>query len=139
MDLGTARHADIFIQNRRNHVGTHVQHTISDFAVIYPNYQTSDYTLTMADADGRAIEMDSDSPVNLTVPLNADVPIPIGTMVEVTQLGDGSVYVVAADPSIILRSPFDYVKIATRNGSITLRKRGNDDWCIEGNLGFDSG
>lgn len=59
------------------------------------NTQTANYTLVVADA-GKVIEMNAASAVNLTLPTNAAVAIPVDTVIEVFQMGAGQVSIVSA-------------------------------------------
>lgn len=65
-----------------------------DWTVVQ-NTQTGNYTLVLSDA-AKVIELNSATAVNLTVPLNSSVAFPIGTLIEILQLGAGQVTVVAA-------------------------------------------
>ena len=96
------------------------------------NTQTAAYTLVLSD-DGTIIEMNSASGVNLTVPPNSAVAFAIGTMIEVFQLGAGQVTFVQG-AGVTIHSPTGLVKTATQYASATLRKRGTDEWCLEGDL-----
>jgi hypothetical protein len=88
------------------------------------------YTLAAADA-GTCIEFTSASAVTATIPLNATTPFPIGTVIELCQIGAGLVTVAATGGVTIdtvnggLVSPGQY-------GEMYLRKRGTDEWVLTG-------
>ncbi len=97
------------------------------------NNQTgTTYTLALSDA-GKCVELNNGSAITLTVPGNASVAFPIGTAIELWQQGAGQV-TVAAGGSAVIRSPGSKLKITAQYGSVTLRKRGTDEWALEGNL-----
>lgn len=59
------------------------------------NSQTTAYTLLLSDK-GKDVQINSSTPVNLTVPLHSEVPFPLGTMVPFSQLGLGVVTAIGA-------------------------------------------
>lgn len=59
------------------------------------NTQTADYTLVLTDAGDR-VRMNKASAITLTVPANANVAFPIGTVITVEQVGAGALTVAAA-------------------------------------------
>ncbi|MBT9156607.1 MAG: hypothetical protein DDT37_01595 [Firmicutes bacterium] len=60
------------------------------------NAQTASYTLTLSDADGVIVTMNSATALTLTVPAAATVPFRIGTQILVKQLGAGQVTIAPA-------------------------------------------
>lgn len=102
------------------------------FKQMTANNQTDNYTLVLTDA-GKVIEMNKGSAVNLTIPANATVAFPVGTVIEVWQQGAGQVTVVAAG-GVTLRSNGDKVKTAAQYATIALRKQAVNTWVISGDL-----
>lgn len=92
--------------------------------------KTADYVLALTDD---VVEMNAAVPTVVTVPANAAVPFPVGTVIEVCQLGAGDVSI-ASTAGVTLRSPGGLVILAGLNASASLRKRGTDEWMLEGNL-----
>jgi hypothetical protein len=95
------------------------------------NTQTSDYEAVLGDA-GKTIEMNAGSANVFTVPANGDVAFPVGTVVNLVQLGAGATTI----------APGSGVTIRNRNGLVlagqyavaTLYKRGTDEWVAAGDL-----
>lgn len=94
---------------------------------------TESRALAVADA-GRLLCVDSASAVVLTVPLETDVAFPVGTELEVCQLGAGAVSFAAAD-GVTLLSAGGAVMVAEQYGCVTLKKLGADKWMLAGMLG----
>lgn len=93
--------------------------------------KTANYTLVMSDA-GQVIEMNSASVLTLTVPANASVAFPVGTVVEVCQLGTGQVTVAAAAGVTIRTS--SSLTTRTQYSCASIRKRATDEWVLSGDL-----
>jgi hypothetical protein len=98
-------------------------------AGVVANNQTASYTLVLADA-GRVVEVNNAAAVNLTVPPNASVAFPVGTVVEVWQQGAGQVTVVAG-AGVTIRTPSTLL-LRAQYSSVTLRKRATNEWVIGG-------
>jgi len=95
------------------------------------NVPTSSYTLVLADA-GKAVEMNVASANNLTVPPNSSVAFPVGTVIEVVQLGAGQTTIVAGS-GVTIRSQGG-LRLAGQYGAASLRKRATDEWVLVGAL-----
>ena len=93
--------------------------------------KTASYTLALVDAN-TIVEMNVGTANNLTVPANSGVPFPIGTVIEVYQLGAGQTTVVA-DGGVTIRTP-DTLKIDGQYATAALRKRATDEWVLDGRL-----
>jgi len=87
------------------------------------------YTLVGDDA-GHVVEMTNDAANVVVVPLNATTAFPVGTVIEVDQIGSGQTTITAAG-GVTLRAPSG-TKIATQFGAATLRKRSTDEWILSG-------
>ncbi len=101
-------------------------------ALIPTNIQTGSYTLVLADA-GKAIDVNSASATTMTVPPNASVAFPVGTVIEVCRYGTGTV-AVAAGAGVTIRSRGSLMSIAAQYSSVSLRKRAIDEWILVGDL-----
>lgn len=99
---------------------------------IVANLRTVSYTLVLSDED-KAVEMNVASANNLTVPPNSSVAFPIGTIIEICQIGAGQTTVVAGG-GVTIRAPRSAMKLAVQYASASLRKRATDDWVLVGDL-----
>ena len=96
------------------------------------SYQTGSYTLVMIDA-GRAVEINSSSATTLTVPTNASVAFPIGTCIEVTQIGTGAITITPAS-GVTLQSAGGLLDTRVQYSTASLRKRSANTWLVVGDL-----
>jgi hypothetical protein len=99
---------------------------------IEQNTPTASYTLALADA-GKVVEMNVASANNLTVPPAASVPFPLGTIIEITQLGGGQTTIIAGS-GVTIRSPNGKMKLTGQYSSASLRKRATNEWMLIGDL-----
>ena len=93
--------------------------------------ETDDYTLALSDSGG-VVEMDKATPVDVTVPANATVDFPVGSIVEVAQVGAGQVTIVAA-VGVTIRTP-ETLLLRTQWSTVSLRKRAADEWILTGDV-----
>jgi len=100
--------------------------------VVEANVQAvSAYTLVLADA-GKAVEMNVPTANDLTVPPNSSVAFPVGTIIEVLQVGAGQTTIVAG-AGVTLRTP-STLNVAGQWGTVSLRQRATDEWVVVGDL-----
>jgi hypothetical protein len=97
-----------------------------------PNTRTADYTLVLADA-GKSVEQNLGTATVVTVPTNASVAFPVGTIVEVLRYGAGAVAIAAAG-GVTIRSRGGLLSIGNQYGAVSLRKRATDEWVLVGDL-----
>jgi hypothetical protein len=90
---------------------------------------TADYTLVLADR-GTVVELNKATAITLTVPTNASVAFPVGTIIEVYAVGAGQVTIAAAG-GVTLRAP-NGAKLAQQYSTGFLRKRASDEWVLNG-------
>lgn len=95
------------------------------------NTRTANYTLALTDQN-KVVEMNVATANSVTVPANASVAFPVGTVIEITQLGAGQTTIVAAS-GVTIRSKYGLV-LSGQYSSITLRKRAADEWVLSGDL-----
>jgi hypothetical protein len=69
------------------------------------------------------------SSITLTVPTNASVAFPVGTVVNVYNLNASDVTIAAAS-GVTLRN----AGALEEYGEVSLRKRGTDEWVLAGNV-----
>jgi hypothetical protein len=103
------------------------------FTQVTGNNQTgTTYTLVLTDA-GKCVECNNASAITLTIPTNASVAFPVGTVIEIFQQGAGQVTVAGAG-GVTLRSDGAKVKCAAQYATISLRQRATDEWVLAGDL-----
>ena len=105
--------------------------TPADLTVITAVTQTASYTLVLADA-GKAVEMNVATANNLTVPPNSSVAFPVGTVVEVCQVGAGTTTIVAGS-GVTIRTPETLV-LAGQWSEVSLHHVGSDVWDLAGDV-----
>lgn len=94
------------------------------------NAQTgTTYTLVLADAS-KAVECSNASAITLTVPPNASVAFPVGTVIEVLQVGAGQVTL--APGSGVTLNNANGLKTSKQWSAVTLRKRATNVWLVAG-------
>lgn len=125
-DLATQAELDSAVAtlNASKAAVTYVDTSVSTLTV---NPQTASYTLVLADR-GRLIELNSASATVVTVPTNASVAFPVGSLVEVVRYGAGAVSVAGAT-GVTLRGG---LTIGAQYGSVSLLKRATDEWLVFG-------
>lgn len=105
---------------------------VASLAIVGSNNQVDNYQPVLADA-GKVVEINKATAVNLTVPTDATVAFPIGTVIEIWQQGAGQVTVVAAG-GVTIRSSEGKLKIYGQYSGASLRKRAADEWVLVGDL-----
>lgn len=105
---------------------------IGDLSVVVINAQVNDYTLVLADA-GKQIELNKATAIVLTIPDDATVNFPIGTVIPISQEGAGQVSVAPAG-GVTLTSTDNKRKLYGQYTGGALRKRAADNWRLEGDL-----
>lgn len=97
---------------------------------INPQTGTS-YTLVLADA-GKLVTLSNAAAIALTIPQNASVAFPVGTQIDLAQIGAGQVTVGGA--GVTIQSEGSMVKLYRQYSGGTLIKRATDTWLLIGNL-----
>jgi hypothetical protein len=100
--------------------------------LVEANTQTASYTLTLADV-GKCVEMNLASANNLTIPPVSSAAFPIGSVIEVLQLGAGQTTLVAGS-GVTLRAAGSRLKLAGQYSSAALRMRASNEWAVVGDL-----
>lgn len=88
------------------------------------------YTLVLTDA-GRVIEMNNAAANTLTVPTDASVNFPVGTVIDIFQTGAGQTTVGGAGVTINARPG---LKLSGQWATATLIKRASNTWLLTGSL-----
>lgn len=98
------------------------------------NAQTgTTYTLALTDAGAsKFLTLSNASAITLTVPTNASVAFPVGSIVSLAQTGAGLVTITAAVGVTINATPG--LKIAAQYGVAELLKTATDTWLAYGRL-----
>lgn len=96
------------------------------------NAQTGAYTLVASDAN-KAVEVTSATAVNVTIPTDASVNFPIGTVIEVDQIGAGKVSIVGAS-GVTVKPDTPTPTTRTQYSALLLRKRAANWWLVTGDL-----
>jgi hypothetical protein len=86
--------------------------------------RTADYTLALTDA-GKVVPMNKSGAANLTVPLNATVQFPVGTVLYIYNMSSDDVTVAPAG-GVTVRNAGDIVQY----GQALLRKRDTNEWVM---------
>jgi hypothetical protein len=102
-------------------------------AILYStNVQTSSYTLVLSDL-GKLIRMNLTTANNLTIPANSAVAFPIGTVINIVQVGTGQTTIVAG-AGVTLRSEGNKLKVKAQYALTGAVKINTDEWVVFGNL-----
>jgi hypothetical protein len=97
------------------------------------NAQTgTTYTLVLSDA-GKVVTLSNAAAITLTIPLNSSVAFPVGTQIDLLQLGAGQVSV-SPTGGVTLVSDTSKRKINVQYGGAVLLKTDTDTWVLFGNL-----
>lgn len=100
-------------------------------APIASTTQAADYTLALVDS-GSVVEATKATAQSVTVPPNASVPFPVGTILEVCQMGAGQVTIVPG-AGVTLRTASSLL-VRVQYASAFLRKRATNEWVVGGDL-----
>ena len=95
-------------------------------------YKTADYTLSATSERDSLIEVDSTSPVTITIPTNSAVPYPVGTTLDILGTNTGLI-TIAGDAGVTVNATPGF-KLRNRWSSATLFKRAENSWVIYGDL-----
>ena len=96
------------------------------------NAQTgTSYTLVLTDAS-KLITLSNASAIAVTIPTNASVAFPIGTQIDLCQIGAGKV--TFSGSGVTIDSQGSNKSIAAQWVGISLIKTATDEWLLIGNL-----
>lgn len=94
--------------------------------------KTGSYTLSSLSERDSLIEVDSTSPVTITIPTNSAVSFPIGTTLDILGINTGLI-TIAGDTGVTVNAT-PGLKLRTQWSSATLFKRATDSWVVYGDL-----
>jgi hypothetical protein len=89
------------------------------------------YTLVIGDA-GELVTLSNSSSITLTVPQNSSVAFPVGTVIDLLQLGAGQV-TVAADTNVTIDTS-STLKLRAQYSGALLVKTATNTWVLVGDL-----
>jgi hypothetical protein len=94
--------------------------------------KSASYTLSSLTERDDLIEVDSASATTITIPTNSVVAFPVGTSIDVLQIGAGQV-TIAGDSGVTVNGT-PGLKLRTQWSSATLFKRAENTWVVLGDL-----
>lgn len=94
------------------------------------SFQTgTTYTLAMSDA-GTVVDMSNASANTLTVPNDTVLPLPIGTVVDVSMGGAGVTTIAAGSGATLVKAASDSLSISGQHKTARLRKVAANTWRV---------
>jgi hypothetical protein len=94
--------------------------------------KTSGFTLDPLDVS-KTILLSTESTMNLTIPLNSSVAIPVGSKYDVIEIGSG-VTTFLPSPGVTINSKNSQLFIDTQYGKVTLIKITENSWIAYGDI-----
>ena len=113
--------------------------TASASAALAFNAQTgTTYTFVLADADNKLVTASNASAQTYSIPTNASVAFPIGSQINIIQIGAGQVTInaVTSGTTTVLSNGATAAspKLRVQYSSATLVKVGTDTWYVIGDI-----
>lgn len=111
--------------------------TTSASAALAFNAQTgTTYTFVLADADNKLVTASNAAAQTYTIPLNSSVAFPVGTQLNLIQIGAGQVTVQGASGVTVVSigSTAATPKCRAQYSAMTLIKRDTDSWYAIGDI-----
>ena len=113
--------------------------TTSASAALAFNAQTgTTYTFVLADAQNKLVTLSNAASIAVSIPTNASVAFPIGTQLNIIQIGAGQVTVSAATPGtttvVSTGATSASPKCRAQYSAMTLIKRDTDSWYAVGDI-----
>jgi hypothetical protein len=113
--------------------------TTSASAALAFNAQTgTTYTFVLADADNKLVTASNASAQTYSIPTNATTAFPVGTQINLIQIGAGQVTVSATTPGtttvVSTGATSASPKCRAQYSAITLVKRDTDSWYAIGDI-----
>ena len=99
------------------------------------NAQTgTSYTLALTDAQNRAVTMSNASANTVTVPTNASVAFPVGSIVNIIQIGAGATTITGDTGVTVNGTSAGSAAIQTQYQGAVLLKTATDVWVVSGDI-----
>jgi hypothetical protein len=92
--------------------------------------KVASYELAASSEKDTLIEVDSVSATTVTIPAEASVNFPVGSTLDIIQVGTGQVTIAGASGVTVNSTPG--LKLRAQWSSVTLLKRGSDSWIVFG-------
>jgi hypothetical protein len=113
--------------------------TTSASAALAFNAQTgTTYTFVLADADNKLVTASNASAQTYSIPTNATTAFPVGTQINLIQIGAGQVTVQAATSGtttvVSTGATAAAPKCRAQYSALTLVKRDTDSWYVIGDI-----
>lgn len=113
--------------------------TVSASAALAFNAQTgTTYTFVLADADNKLVTASNSSAQTYSIPTNATTAFPIGTQINLIQIGAGQVTIQAATSGtttvVSTGATAAAPKCRAQYSAVTLVKRDTDSWYVIGDI-----
>ncbi len=113
--------------------------TTSASAALAFNAQTgTTYTFVLADADNKLVTASNAAAQTYSIPTNATTAFPIGTQLNIIQIGAGQVTISAATPGtttvVSTGATAASPKCRAQYSAVTLVKRDTDSWYAVGDI-----
>jgi hypothetical protein len=96
------------------------------------NTQTASYSLVLTD-NGKLILMNVATANNLTIPLNSSINFPVGTKIDVQQIGAGQTTIVATG-GVTINSAGGALKLRVQYSGATLVQTATNVWSLFGDI-----
>jgi hypothetical protein len=112
--------------------GTGLNVRITALEQVAVNARTAAYTLVLTDS-GKAVQVTTAGAVAVTVPPNSSVAFPVGSVIEIDQMGAGTVSI-APGSGVTLRSRGNLLSLAGQYAVASIRKIATDEWLLAGDL-----
>lgn len=98
-------------------------------SLIAENVQTASYTLQLSDRN-KVVAMNNDASAVVTIPTNAAVAFPVGSIVNVYAMSNQNITVAGSSGVVVQNSG----RLFERYVEISLRKRATNEWVASGNI-----
>lgn len=98
-------------------------------SLIQENIQTESYTLQLSDRN-KVVAMNNAASAVVTVPTNASVAFPIGSIVNVYAMSNQTITIAGASGVTVRNAG----RLFERYVEVSLRKRATDEWVASGNI-----
>jgi hypothetical protein len=113
--------------------------TVSASAALVFNAQTgTTYTFVLADADNKLVTASNAASQTYSIPTNATTAFPVGTQINLIQIGAGQVTVEAATSGtttvVSTGATAAAPKCRAQYSAVTLVKRDTDSWYVIGDI-----
>ena len=95
-------------------------------------FATTNYDFILSD-QGKYLSMSYVSACTMTIPTNASVAFPIGSRIEIEQVGTGQVQILAAS-GVTLNSQGGKTKIVGQYATCFIIKKDTNEWTLSGNI-----